>query len=417
VIACVDDSSCKTGRLPGSPQMITVTYTVQSAVQGDVLGPNVVTAGQSGTVVLHGRGFTHATGVQFGGTPATSVSVTSDSEILAGYPALPAGSYAVSIDSGAVAFSAMLQAVAAPGYAAAKLPFPTAPQEIGGMVYDALRQAIYVAARYSDSSTNQLVRFQFSNGAWQSPASVPMATIRDVALAPDGNTLLVATDTGITAFDPGTLAASATYSLPNAQVGSGTLHIEKLAPANDGYVFVTTGGVNPSSAYLFSTTQHAFYEINHALSLVEDSPLAQLYFGNPGVSGNGSCVAVSQDPRTTAIAQGQSQPALYAYISQGQNGAGLYNILSFTATDRDRSQSPLSARPALDFNGAHIVVNGPKTTVYNRLGSLGLLPDTTRAVALSRAVRPRGCWRPIACPASPLTTGTITFRKPAVALR
>ena len=72
------------------------------------------------------------------------------------------------------------------------------------------------------------------------------------------------------------------------QIGSGTLHIEKLATANDGYVFVTTGGVNPSSAYLLSTTQHAFFAINHALSLVEDSPLAELYFGNPGVSGNGS---------------------------------------------------------------------------------------------------------------------------------
>lgn len=53
--ACVDDPTCKTNQLPGSPQTFNVSYTLRSDIQGDVLGPRVVTAGEAGTVILRHR--------------------------------------------------------------------------------------------------------------------------------------------------------------------------------------------------------------------------------------------------------------------------------------------------------------------------------------------------------------------------
>ncbi|MEP7245357.1 MAG: hypothetical protein ABI885_17020, partial [Gammaproteobacteria bacterium] len=71
LIACVDDSQCETGRLPGSPQTVNVTYTLNSAVQGDLIGPHVITAGTAGTLYLRGHGLSKATQVSFGTTAAT----------------------------------------------------------------------------------------------------------------------------------------------------------------------------------------------------------------------------------------------------------------------------------------------------------------------------------------------------------
>jgi hypothetical protein len=152
--------------------------------------------------------------------------------------------------------------------------------------------------------------------------------------------------------------------------------------ANDGYAFVTTGGANPSHEFLYSPTRHIFI----ALTSASSSPLAslspELYFGNPGVSGDGSLVAITQDPRSTAQNPMSSRPFLYVYDTGGQR-SGFLGFRSATYTDRDRSQFPRSARAALDREGRRIVLNGPSTVVLDRAyGPRGTLPNTTRAVSV-----------------------------------
>jgi hypothetical protein len=100
------------------------------------------------------------------------------------------------------------------------------------------------------------------------------------------------------------------------------------------------------------------------------------------VSGDGSLVAITQDPRSTAQNPMSSRPFLYVYDTIGQR-SGFLGFRSATYTDRDRSQLPRSARPALDRAGTRIVLNGPSTVVLDRAyGPRGTLPNTTRAVAV-----------------------------------
>ena len=121
VNACLNDQTCQTGQLAGSPQTIPVEYDVGSGVDGDTVTPRVVAANASGSVVLRGAGFTGATSVSFGTTAATSMTVVSDSQITAAYPALPAGTYPVSV-SGDTNYSASLVVVSPPAFTAAAIP-------------------------------------------------------------------------------------------------------------------------------------------------------------------------------------------------------------------------------------------------------------------------------------------------------
>jgi len=386
--ACVDDPTCQTGQLPGSPQTVNITYSVESNatfVQGDVVAPRVVMSGQPGTVRIRGRGLSGTTDVRLGSTAATAVKVDSlagDTTVNVTYPALSAGSYPVTVNSGAIPFTGSLVVVDAPNFAATTLQYPSTPQEIGGIFYDAQQQALFVAARYTDSQSNQLLKFQRSAGAWLAPVAVSVPNIQDVALSADGTVLLVTTDKAMMEFDPAGLAALGTYPVLDNLVNAGTAYLQNLAVANDGYAFVTTGGANPSHEFLYSAARHMFITLTSANTSPPASLDPRLYFGNPGVSGDGSLVAITQDPRSTAQSPMSSRPFLYVYATGGQ-GSGFLGFRSATYTDRDRSQAPRSAKPALDLAGKRIVLNGPSTVVLDRAyGPRGTLPNTTRAVAV-----------------------------------
>lgn len=387
--ACVNDPACATGQLPGSPQKINVTYTVRSDIQGDVVGPRVVTAGEPGTVILHGRGLSGATQVSFGSFAATDVKVSSlngDVEVRVTYPPLAAGTYPVTINSGAIAFSAALVAVARPNFASAQLSYPSTPQEIGGIAYDAERRAIYVAARYADSQANSLFKFQYDGSAWQAPVATKAASLQDVALSSDGTTVLLATDTAIVELDAATLAAKGTYAASDTLIRAGTSYIQGIAVANDGYAIVTTGGANPSNVLLYSTTAHTFATINSAAGNSVGGVDSQLYFANVGASINGSLLVLSQDPRTQAgLPDRYTKPFIYLYSATEGQRPSLFGSPTSPFTDKDRSQSARSAKPAVYHAdgvvaGTKIVIHGPTPTVLSTdFSARGSLPVSTRA--------------------------------------
>jgi len=388
--ACVEDPSCQTGQLPGSPQKLNVTYTLRSDIQGDLIGPRVVTSGEAGTVILHGRGFAQATQVTFGSVAATEVKTSSlnlDAELRVKLPALTAGTYAVSINAGAIPFTASLIVVDRPTYAATQLTYPSTPQEIGGVVYDAQRQAFYVAARYANSQSNTLFKFAFSGGVWQAPTAVNVPNLQDVALSPDGSTLLLASDISISELDAATLAARGKYFTGDPLVRGGTAYIETIAAANDGYAIVTTGGANPSNVLLYSTTTHDFLTLNspgsNGLNSIADP---RLYFATAGISLDGSLVVLSQDPRTTAtLPPLYTKPFIYLYAATQSQRPSLFASPSSPFTHKDRSQLGRSAKPAI-YN-ANGVVSGTKFVIHSAspvvvsadYSARGSLPESTRA--------------------------------------
>jgi len=391
--ACIDDATCQTGQpLPGSPQTVNVTNTLNSAVQGDLIGPRVIPAGTPGTLYLRGRDLGNASQVSFGNTSATAVALgfDADTEIRASYPALAAGTYPVSINAGAIAFGASLVVVPAPSYTATTLTYPSVPQEIGGAFYDAQRQAFYVAARYPGSQNNTLFKFRFSNGTWEAPISATVPALQDVALSADGSRVLALTDNAVVEFDADSFTSLGTTMPDDPLVRAGTAYMQNLAVANDGYAIITTGGANPSTTLLYSSLAHTFFSINSANSnLFGQSADPQLYFGNVGASANGAVLAISQDPRTAAVlTPNVDKPFMYFYFAVNQQRPSYFGAPASAFTDKDRSKGWRSARVAVnqiagEVDGLRVIVNGAATILLRGdLDAHGLLPEETRAAAI-----------------------------------
>ena len=170
VTACLNDPTCATGQLAGSPQTINVSYQVASPVQGDAVAPRIAIANTVGNVIVRGNGFSQAAvqDVTFGGLSATGFSRVGDTEIHASYPALLAGSHSVQLigSSGPLPFAATLVVIDPPNYHPATLNYPAPPQEVRALLYDAERQALLVAVSFANRTGNQILRYQFANGSY-----------------------------------------------------------------------------------------------------------------------------------------------------------------------------------------------------------------------------------------------------------
>jgi hypothetical protein len=189
-----------------------VGYEIASGVDGDTVTPRVVAADTVGEAVLRGSGFTGASAVSFGSTAATSITVVSDSEIDVEYPALPAATYPVTINSGSISDTASLVTVAPPAFTATTLPYPSglgvSYSQTAQIEYDAQRTALFVLLPGGGSTTPTLLRYAFDGTAWDAPTQISMACFVQVHLSPDGLHLLalVAPDsahTGMAELDPG----------------------------------------------------------------------------------------------------------------------------------------------------------------------------------------------------------------------
>lgn len=287
ITACLNDSSCQTGQLSGSPKTIPVTYVVASQVDGNTVTPRVVPANTAGTVILRGGGFTGATSVNFGSTTASSLTVVSDSEIDASYPALAAGSYPVTINSGNISFSASMLAVSPPAFTATAIPYPSGDLLIypnsPEIEYDAQRTALFILLPGGNSTNPTLVRYGFDGSAWGSPTQISMAGLQQVHLSPDGSHLLAlvmpdSTDTSMVELDPVTLSQTKVTTVANPTVPvSGTVPCG-FAIANDGNAVVEFAlGDN---GFAFGTSSRSF-------TLMSTDGTC-----DPVASGNGAVVAL-----------------------------------------------------------------------------------------------------------------------------
>lgn len=289
VTACLNDPSCQTGQLAGSPQTIPVDYEVASGVDGDTVTPRVVAANTLGTVILRGGGFTGATSVRFGSVAAASITVVNDTEIDASYPALPAGTYPVSINSGNIAYTASLIAVSPPAFTQTLISYPSRVegQNPAELEYDPQRTALFVVlpgTTYSNNMLNfTLLRYAFDGNAWGSPAQATISGLQEIHLSPDGSYLLALISPSDIAesmadLDPVTLSQTSIINLYQVDLSA------DFAVANDGNaIVVLTSGSGFFQSYAFGTFSHVFTPLS------EDG-LTGRNSGYPIASGNGSIV-------------------------------------------------------------------------------------------------------------------------------
>ena len=336
VVACTTDPNCSGPLVGGSPQTITVTYTIP-AVQADVVAPYVVSAGVPGEVVLRGNALPSMTGVTFGAEDATGFVQISATEIRARYPALSAGTYPIRLQnaSGPVPFSANLVVVRPVVYAPTTLsyPSPNAANRLSSLIYDAERQAILVAMN------GDILRYAFVNPAWQAPLEGGFLQ-KDITLSNDGTELLGLSEVGVSRFDPATLAQRGNLEF-FSNVSSA---LNKISLANDGIALVTG---KEFDVYLYATASRAVFRtvLNGALKYPDGTLKSAIIGALPGSGENRSAVVFIQDTNTPDdVFKYSAQSALFSATGL------LLNRISPVIEDRDST-------PAVDRSGTRIALN------------------------------------------------------------
>lgn len=278
VTACLNDPTCATGQLAGSPQTITVTYDIGSNVVGDTVTPRVVQSSLAGTIILRGHGFSSASSVSLGSTaiPASSITSYLDSQLTVSYPALAAGTYPISINSGSVSYSATLTVVDPVPFPASFLSYPASltPTAVQSLEFDGQRNAFFVLLVTGTQPT--LLRYAFDGSNWSSPTTVSIPGMQQVHLSPDGTKLLAlivaqsSQQASMMELDPVSLAQTANTPLPGtvATISATGISGAYFALANDGNaIMMINSAVVPGSALpggdvpagiLFNTFSRAF---------------------------------------------------------------------------------------------------------------------------------------------------------------
>jgi len=328
VNVCLNDPTCATGQLSGSPQTIPVSYVIASGVDGNTVTPRVVPANTTGTVILRGAGFTGATSVNFGSAAASSLTVVSDSEIDASYPALAAGMYPVTINSGNISFSASLLAVSTPAFTATALPYPSGDvlfePDRAGIEYDAQRSALFILLPGVNSTNPILLRYAFDGSTWGTPTQVSMAGLLQVHLSPDGTHLLAlvtpdSAHTSMVELDPVTLAQTKVTTVANPNVPVAGAGPCGFAIANDGNAIVD---------FSFDDDGLAFGTSSRAFTLTTSNATC-----DPIASGNGAILALGG---VNYVASSETFSQSSAQTDSGATGdfAGDKFVLSGTVEDQ-----------------------------------------------------------------------------------
>ncbi|GEM_PF-2548675 len=354
VHACSNDSTCATGELAGSPQTVTVSYTIDAPTLADLVAPHAISTAASGNVVLRGHGFTGTSAVSFGGATASAFSVVSDSLITATYPAgLAVGTQVVTLTGGTSSFAGNVVVVGPQAYAATTLAYPHAPGRVLQVVFDAARQMLYVAVEFQgDPQAGQVWTYAYSNGAWAPAAIIPIIELRDVALSLDGSTLYALTSTAVLEYPASNPSAgpARTVTAPFAASVIGAPCLVRFAFANDGTALVATGIYGSGAVadvYAYQAVAGTFADLGNAwrLATAPFGALGGTYTGSLVASGDGSFVlATHNDPSATPVGFG-------------------YDAVAGIMQAAPVALNQIPDQPAaLDDAAAHIVVTDGTTT-------------------------------------------------------
>lgn len=376
VHVCVNDQTCKTGQVTGSPQTIPVKYDIASGVDGDTVTPRVVPANAAGRVILRGAGLSAATSVSFGSSSASAISVVSDSEIDVSYPALAAGTYPITINSGGISYSASLVAFAPPAFSATSITNASSAIEAQ---YDAQQGALLLLVPGAGPN-NELQRYTFdgNTGTWGSPTQVALQNLTQFSLSPDGSHVLVLVQdlqsASMLELDPVTLQQTAITTFSNVTDTCG------FALANDGNAIV---GRSSSPGLIFGT----FSRVSTPMSTQDICPSV--------ASGDGAIVALNgadylasqetvTEPGTTgSSADLEGDEFISGNRVQDQSGQILgylstsFNVVNLAGTRAyGYNPDPISCAPTLFTFDLTATPSGSPNPQYPVLGSPITLPNS-----------------------------------------
>jgi hypothetical protein len=355
---------------------------VINAPRANFVSPYVVPAGSAGNVIIRGYGFsTLAAGalqVRFGATPATTAFVSTDTEIGATYPALAAGSHAITLGDGSITLpsrpSLKLVAIDAPAYSAVAIPRPSSPGQVVDLIYDGERQAIYLM-----DANNRIERYTFVSGTtWNASSSVVGSGANaHIALAPDGTQLIKTNGTSpsLEVVDPVTLssstvAAAFTGLSPPSNLGS-------IAFANDGGAVGSANSPNGLSLYRYDMLLQRFTALSTFADLTNSTAFASgdrsaliLPAFDPSVP-TSSKLIYTYNANTGAVRQANASSSLSEHTSISRDGSRAIVIsrkLSATQTtdvlDYDKGLAIFQFRGTLPAGLTGVVISPDGSTAY-----------------------------------------------------
>ena len=254
------------------------------------LTTNVATAEGGATGTLFGYGLTDLSGniatanlqLKIGANPASIISVAGPNSGPFVFPlevmsfVMPPGTAGTPVSvtvSNSVGTFTQTNALT---YLPAVQTFPLPGASLAQGIYDPLRD------RYYFTDQNQIQVFSLTQAKWLSPVLVPNAVrLWGLSLSPDGSKLAVG-DAGtnlIYLFDPATLAAPTTFTLPNTGADQGG--------RPSGLAITDTGIVYYDSFYLGGSGQPPLHKLDTTTGIVFDYPILQA-----GLIGNDQFVRV-----------------------------------------------------------------------------------------------------------------------------
>ncbi|HXU42776.1 MAG TPA: BACON domain-containing carbohydrate-binding protein [Burkholderiales bacterium] len=345
--------------------------------RANFVSPYVVPAGSGGNVIIRGYGFSTlipgSEQVLFGATPATAVSVISDTEIHATYPSLAASSYAITVTDGTNTLASRaalkLLVVNPPGFASATVTRTGSPGGVGNLIYDAERQALYVM----DGDNNRVERYSFAAATW----SLNGTNIAGgggnnprIAFSPDGTEILKTAGGQIVRISPVTLA---TLSTPAASIAGSSLQGNMIAFANDGGAIgnCTSPPALGVTLYRYDMLTQQFTGLSTQSDLVNRAIVA---------SGDGDTLVL---PTFEPLAPGFEKPV----VVYDASGTGTLSQAALVTSGTGTEHASVSR------DGSRVIlVNFPlsgaqTTTVYSKSGAvftaLGTLPAGLTGVVIS----------------------------------
>lgn len=260
------------------------------------VSPYTAASNTSKEVILRGTGFSSTGGnpIMFGNTAVSTYTVVSDTEIRVMHPSLSAGTYQVRIPNllGMERTRANLVVVDTPAYNYAVLP---AAGPADRVVHDAERRAIYL------NVFDRLQRYRLIAGTWTAD-SLSIASLRDIALTPDGREIIAVSINTLYHIDPDTLTVLDTRPLSAAVGTFGGQNFENIAIGNDGTALVFIGN-QWGAVNRYNLRTRTFTDANFSF---------QIYGARPLSSADGSRILIR------GIGLSSTQNLWYYDVSVGQ---------------------------------------------------------------------------------------------------
>jgi hypothetical protein len=351
----------------GLDKVVPVTLTVSDPTVNFV-SPYVGTTNVGGDVIIRGFGFSSSgLAVNFGSDAATSVNFVSETEILATYPPLAAGSYTVNVNNNGgpnLTTRATLVVVDPPAFPEETIVRQNNPGAVGNLIYDAERRAIFLM----DAERRRLETYRHNGANWVLDGTTVTANSglnNRIALSPDGTELLMTAGLTMRRIDPATLGIIGNVDATSF-LGLGGASLNLIAFANDG------GAVGSASAPLSGITLYRYDMLTQqfgALSTQQDMTNRTIV-----ASGDGDSLVL---PTFESLAPTFEKP-LFTYDAS-------VGTLTQRAVLNTGTENASVSRDGSRF----ILVNAPNsaqqvTTVYNAsFTALGNLPADLTGFVIS----------------------------------